>query len=223
MIPDFIVSESIKIKLPETRLGLISCRVKVIATPPGLLAHIKNEIQQIQSRLKIEDVSQTGLIKQTKEAYRILGKDPSRYRPSAEALTRRIVQGKGLYQVNNLVDLLNLVSVMTGFSIGGYDEEMITGPSELDTGKENEPYQAIGRGDLNIHLLPVLRDQEGPFGSPTSDSRRTMVRDSTRQFLMVFFDFFSDKTLMPVLDMSAQWLNEWAGAEYCQIHRQNAT
>jgi DNA/RNA-binding domain of Phe-tRNA-synthetase-like protein len=118
-----------------------------------------------------------------------LGKDPSRYRPSAEALTRRVVNGKGLYWINNVVDLLYLVSLESGFSIGGYDAEKIEGDVWFGIGKEDEPYQAIGRGQLNIADLPLFRDNLGAFGSPTSDSLRTMVTAETTEFLMIIIDF----------------------------------
>jgi DNA/RNA-binding domain of Phe-tRNA-synthetase-like protein len=101
-------------------------------------------------------------------------------------LLRRVFKGKGLYQVNNVVDLLNLTSVKSGFSIGGYDVGKIEGEIQLSIGKAGEPYKAIGRGELNIEFLPTFRDQKGPFGSPTSDSVRTMITPKTEQFLMRF-------------------------------------
>jgi DNA/RNA-binding domain of Phe-tRNA-synthetase-like protein len=211
---DFTISSEIKDVLPTCRVGIIQAKVLVEDSSPGLLHEIDIQIQLIREQISIEEVSSLPLIEQNKNAYRILGKDPTRYRPSAEALTRRIIQGKGLYQVNNIVDLLNLVSIRTGYSIGGYDADKISEKIILSKGIENEPFKAIGRGTLNIHQLPVLRDSRGAFGSPTSDSERTMVRESTQKFLMTFFDFMSDDRLGETLQMSEKYLKEFgAGSE----------
>lgn len=206
---DLTISSEIRYVLKSCRLGIIQANVVVEDSTSALLNEIDIQIRTIREKVSIEEVSSLPLIEQTKNAYRLLGKDPSRYRPSAEALTRRIVQGKGLYQVNNIVDLLNLVSIRSGYSIGGYDEDQISENISLSKGSENEPFEAIGRGFLNIHQLPVLRDLKGAFGSPTSDSQRTMVRPDTHNFTMVFFDFFSDTLLKETLEMSAEYLQKF--------------
>jgi DNA/RNA-binding domain of Phe-tRNA-synthetase-like protein len=206
-----IISEN----CPDLKLGILLGRVKVEPSDEALLNHISENLAMIQNDRTLDAVSQFPTISTTRDAYRTLGKKPGRYRPSAEALTRRILQGKGLYQVNNVVDCLNLISVKSGYSIGGYDFEKINGEITLGRGAENEPYEAIGRGELNIHKLPVLRDDMGVFGSPTSDSVRTMVTTETNQFLMVFFNFggFSDleKWLIESTDLFREYCN---GADF---------
>ncbi len=199
-------------KIPNIRLGCIQCSVSVAPGDEKIISLSNTIIENVTSVLTVETISQKSTIKSTKEAYRALGKDPSRYRPSAEALTRRVVNGKDLYQVNNIVDLLNLVSLESGFSIGGYDAEKIDGAISFGVGKENEPYQAIGRGELNIENLPLFRDESGAFGSPTSDSLRTMVTDSTSIFLMILIDFNGDKFLEKSMDRSIEFLNNYSGA-----------
>jgi DNA/RNA-binding domain of Phe-tRNA-synthetase-like protein len=202
----------IREKLTSARLGYYFGEVVIEPAGPGLLEFIKDEINHKTSRLSIDEVNQVPHIKASKEAYRKLGKDPSRYRPSAEALTRRILQGKGLFQINNFVDSLNIFSVRSGISIGGYDRDSIRGRIRFSTGQENEPYQAIGRGELNIAGLPVLRDYQGAFGSPTSDSARTMITQKTSRFLLVFFDFTREDRLEPLLtDAHAHFL------KFCSI------
>jgi len=131
--------------LPETRLCCIQCDVQIHPGHDDLNREISNITKDIQTRYSVEDISQIPTIKETKDAYRVLGKDPSRYRPSAEALTRRVVQGKGLYRINNVVDQLNLVSLQSGFSIGGYDQDKIAGNIQFGIGEKDEPYEAIGR------------------------------------------------------------------------------
>lgn len=199
-------------KIPSIRLGCIQCNVEVLKSDYRIKELSKEVITQIQSELTVETISQKPTIKSTKEAYRKLGKDPSRYRPSAEALTRRIVKGKDLYNVNNVVDLLNLVSLKSGFSIGGYDVDKIDGPIEFGIGRSEEPYQAIGRGELNIENLPLFRDAFGAFGSPTSDSIRTMVTNQTTSFLMIIIDFDNHVNLMHFEERSMELLQKYASA-----------
>lgn len=189
------IGSEISAIIPDIRLACITCKVQVNPSDEKIKLLSETIIDKIQSELTIETISQKPTIQSTKSAYRKLGKDPSRYRPSAEALTRRIVNGKELYWINNIVDILNLVSLESGFSIGGYDADKIEGEIRFGVGKENEPYQAIGRGSLNIENLPLFRDDLGAFGSPTSDSLRTMVTDETKKFLMIIIDFNHNEDL----------------------------
>ncbi|MDZ7606941.1 MAG: phenylalanine--tRNA ligase beta subunit-related protein [Cyclobacteriaceae bacterium] len=207
------ISDALIKKIPLLRLCCISCEVQI--GPSGVpIKKLSNEIiAKIQQELTIETVSQKPTIRATKEAYRILGKDPSRYRPSAEALTRRVVSGKGIYEINNIVDILNLVSLDTGFSIGGYDADKIVGDVEFGVGLANEPYEAIGRGELNIENLPLFRDELGAFGSPTSDSLRTMVTENTTRFLMVIIDFDGSVLLDEAMQKSIDWLSRLGKAQ----------
>jgi DNA/RNA-binding domain of Phe-tRNA-synthetase-like protein len=194
------------------RLGCIRAAVKVLPSSVDLLGYIDGVCNILKNRMRVDEVSKIEIISDTKYAYRQLGKDPSRYRPSAEALTRRVVQGKGLYQVNNIVDTLNIISIKHGFSIGGYDLGCIEGNVELSIGRHSEPYEAIGRGHLNIEHLPVLRDLNGAFGSPTSDSSRTMIKSGTKDFLMVFFDFSGYNELQEAMDDTF-----WLYKEYSNV------
>ena len=140
-------------------------------------------------------------------------KDPNRYRPSADSLLRRIVKGNGLYKVNNIVDILNLISVKSGFSIGGYNKSAIIGEIVLDKGTAGDEYYGIGRGLLNIENLPVLRDEKGVFGSPTSDSERTMIDERTTSVLFVFFDFGKSNSLDNYLNETIALLKQFANAD----------
>ena len=201
-------------KCPDLRLACLRAKVQVQAKVAGLWEQIAETIQERQNSLGDTSViSQLPAIQETRKGYKSCGKDPARYRPSAESLLRRILQGKGLYQVNNIVDLLNLVSIRSGFSIGGYDADKIEGDISLGIGRANEAYQGIGRGDLNIEFLPVLRDQLGAFGSPTSDSTRTMVNEATVHFLMVFFAFGKEADLETAVEDAANLLKVFGGGE----------
>ncbi len=205
------ISEDVSKALPF-QLGCIEAEVVVQESSDALLQHIDREIHQVKVSLTPETIRQMGTVKATKEAYKSLGKDPNRYRPSAESLMRRIANGKGLYFINNTVDILNLMSVKTGYSICGYDVECIDGEIELGVGCENEPYQGIGRGDLNIENLPVFRDDHGAFGTPTSDSVRTMITEKTKKILFVFMDFENTKAVDEALKECKELLHQHAGA-----------
>jgi len=206
-----IITKPIIEKLPKLRLGCIQCTVQVDPSNENILSLADGIFTKIINDLDESMISQKPAIKETKNAYRKLGKDPSRYRPSAEALTRRIVKGKDLFWINNVVDILNLISLESGFSIGGYDADNIIGPAKLGIGNADEPYPAIGRGVLNIENLPVFRDDGGAFGSPTSDSTRTMVTDRTTHFLMIILDFEGNKKLEPTIQRSKELYSKYAG------------
>ncbi len=215
MIP-VSISDTLKNKFIRLHLGCIQCSVVVHPSEGALMDKTGSVSMHKRSQIDIRDINQIPAILSTRKAYKLLGKDPGRYRPSAEALHRRIIQGKDLYKINNVVDLLNLVSLESGYSIGGYDAAKINGPILFDIGKAGEPYDAIGRGILNIEDLPVFRDAQGPFGSPTSDSERTMVNDQTKTFLMIIIDFDNDPSLKNVLNNSIKYLDQFAQASDIQ-------
>jgi DNA/RNA-binding domain of Phe-tRNA-synthetase-like protein len=204
------ISPEIRQACPRMALGCIQCDVQVADSPSGLLAEIDAVCTERLNHLKVEDIHTIPAIAATRDGYRALGKEPSRYRPSAEALIRRVLQGKGLYRVNNVVDLLNLVSIRTGFSIGGWDVGRMEGEAVLGIGRADEPYVTIGRGEMNIEFFPVFRDAKGAFGTPTSDSERTMVRPETRAFLMVFYAFDGTTRLQEAMDHATGLLQKFA-------------
>ena len=137
-----------------------------------------------QSTLKIEEIKTREQIAQTRACCKALGKDVQRYRNSAEAMHRRILQGKGLYQINNVVDTGNLISIKTGYSLGAYDVEKLEGDILWTATGEGVHYQGIGKDAVNIEFLPVLRDALGYFGNPNSDSTRAMITDKTTEILL---------------------------------------
>ena len=141
------------------------------------------QFKSLYSTITIKDIPS---IDATRKVYKLCGKDPSRYRPAAEALIRRMVQGKDLYQIDTLVDLVNLASIKFGYSIGGFDADKFVGDTlTLGIGKEGEPYEGIGRGMLNIAGLPVYRDAEGGVGTPTSDHERTKMTMQTTHVMVL--------------------------------------
>ena len=183
-----LISEIIRQKCPEIKLGVITADIIFEKYNSELWKVIKLEQERIR-KIAISDIKDIPQIKSSRDAYRNLGKEPARYRLSAEALHRRIIKGKDLYQINNVVDLINLSSIKTGYSIGGYDLDKIQDKIIFDTGKSDEKYIAIGRGALNIENLPVFKDNIGAFGSPTSDSERTKITEKTRKIMLIVINF----------------------------------
>lgn len=162
--------------------------VSVRNTPysEGLWNEINRLEQQFRATLTTETLKDISGIAATRRVYRACGKDPSRYRPAAEALIRRMLQGKELYQISTLVDLVNLASIKFGYSIGGFDAEKFEGNTlTLGIGKAGEPYEGIGRGLINIEGLPVYRDSRGGVGTPTSDNERTKIDLNTTHLLVL--------------------------------------
>ncbi|WP_010664318.1 B3/B4 domain-containing protein [Marinilabilia salmonicolor] len=195
---------------PDLKLGCLVSEVVIEESGVELLTSMQEEIENLTSRLDAEKIREISPVKSLKQAYKKLGKDPNRYRPAAESLLRRVSKGKGLYQVNNVVDCLNLVSVKTGFSICGYDLSKISGDVNLGKGMPEEPYEGIGRGVLNIENLPVFRDSNGAFGTPTSDSARTLIDEKTKQVLMIVPSFDGDGAgLEETMSMLSELLSKY--------------
>ncbi|MGD8375839.1 MAG: phenylalanine--tRNA ligase beta subunit-related protein [Acidobacteriota bacterium] len=124
---------------------------------------------------------------EARRLYRSFGIDPTRTRPSSEALLRRAIRGKPLPRVSNAVDLANLCSLRTLLPLGLYDAALIEGEVELREGVAGESYPGIRKDDVHLAGRPVLADRAGPFGNPTSDSLRTSVTPGTRALWMVIF------------------------------------
>ncbi|MEZ4886893.1 MAG: phenylalanine--tRNA ligase beta subunit-related protein [Chitinophagales bacterium] len=198
---------------PNIHLGCIQSKVTILEEYPRLNQLIEATTTDIASKLQTADIKDLPNIANSRTAYKKLGQDPSRYRLSAEALLRRVVSGKGIYHINNVVDLLNLVSMQSGYSIGGYDADKIEGAAIFGVGELNEPYEAIGKGQFNIHKLPTFRDEQGAFGTPTSDSVRTMVRTDTQHFLMVLIDYAGSGDLKYWMQETVNLLKEFAEGE----------
>lgn len=209
---DIKVSPELKKTCSNIRLGIINSDIRYEKENSELWNEIEQVINNIRNSLKQNQLAELPVIRHTREAYLSLGKEPARYRCSAEALLRRVVQGKGLYRVNNVVDIINLISLLFHFSIGCYDYSKLREPIELGIGRDTESYQAIGRGIMNIANLPIFRDSLGPFGSPTSDSERTMITAKTKNILIIIIDFEGRDPLADAIDKTILCLKQYADA-----------
>jgi DNA/RNA-binding domain of Phe-tRNA-synthetase-like protein len=180
------VSQEIESVCPEFVGACVEAQVVNTPYCEELWQEIKALGERFRNELTTESLKDMTSIAATRRVYKACGKDPSRYRPASEALIRRMLQGKELYQRDTLVDLVNLASIAYGYSIGGFDADKFVGNTlTLGIGREGEPYEGIGRGLLNICGLPVYRDAEGGVGTPTSDNERTKMTLDTRQLVVL--------------------------------------
>ncbi|MCK6144596.1 B3/B4 domain-containing protein [Prevotella intermedia] len=183
---EIIVSNEIETVCPNFVGACVEARVKNSQYSQPLWDEINTLETKFKAELTTETLKDISGIAATRRVYRACGKDPSRYRPASEALIRRVLQGKALYQIDTLVDLINLASMAFGYSIGGFDADKFVGNTlTLGIGKEGEPYEGIGRGMINIHGLPVYRDEIGGVGTPTSDHERTKITINTTHLLVL--------------------------------------
>ena len=181
-----VVSREIESVCPT----FVGAAVEAQVTNSSYCEALWDEIHALEDKyrqeLTTESLKQLPSIAATRNVYKACGKDPSRYRPASEQLIRRMLQGKELYQIDTLVDLVNLASIAFGYSIGGFDADKFVGDTlTLGVGREGEPYEGIGRGPINIAGLPVYRDAEGGVGTPTSDHERTKMTLSTTHLVVL--------------------------------------
>ena len=175
-----IVSQEIESVCPHFVGACVEANVENSPYCQELWDEINAWGDKYKQTLTTESLKEMSGIAATRKVYRACGKDPSRYRPASEALIRRMLQGKSLYQIDTLVDLVNLASIAYGYSIGGFDADKFVGDTlTLGVGKAGEPYEGIGRGMINIDGLPVYRDEKGGVGTPTSDNERTKMTIGT--------------------------------------------
>jgi DNA/RNA-binding domain of Phe-tRNA-synthetase-like protein len=178
----------IRIDLPGVKLGTVEADdVRVVLVHPEL-AHLMDHVcEQKRREFSVQSLPDAEPVRSVRAMFREWGMDPSKYRPSSEALLRRVAQGKGLYRVSNVVDIGNLGSIETGWPYGCYDRSQIQAPIVFRHGAAGERYERVGKEMWHLEGRPVLADVGGPFGSPISDSTRSMITESTRDALIAIY------------------------------------
>lgn len=183
---NIVVSSEIQTVCPEFVGACVEANVSNSPYCQPLWDEIDAMGNKYRSILTTESLKQLSGIAATRRVYRACGKDPSRYRPASEALIRRQLTNKSLYQIDTLVDLTNLASIAYGYSIGGFDADKFDGDTlTLGIGRAGEPYEGISRGMINIEGLPVYRDAIGGVGTPTSDNERTKITLETTHLVVL--------------------------------------
>ena len=198
---------------PETRIGLINATVVNRPTCDELWAEIEETAADIKQRYELLEINKRPAIAATRHLYKSLGKDPSRYRVSSEALCRRIIRGLGIYRLTTLIDVVNLVSIKSGYAISGLDGDLIAGNTlTMSVGKAEDVYNGIGRGLLNIEGMPVYRDEAGPIATPTSDEERTKFTEATVNAQININAFAPEMPLEEAVEWMASLLRKYADA-----------
>src|SRR5579862_7002574 len=205
----------IRIELPGVKLGVVEADgLHVVPVDLGLAKLMDEVSERKRSEFTVESLAEAPAIRAVRAMFREWGMDPSKYRPSSEALLRRVVQGKGLYRVSNAVDICNLGSIETGWPYGCYDRARIRAPIVLRHGASGETYEGIGKKMWHLEGRPVLADPDGPFGSPISDSTRSMITETARDLLVVIYApaAGAHTSLEQALSRLSERLVEFAGA-----------
>lgn len=198
---------------PSMEIGAIRADVVNVDTSDELWKEIEAEAQIVKDRYELLEINKRPAIAATRKLYKALGKDPGRYRVASEALCRRIVRGLGLYRLTALIDIVNLVSVKSGYPISGLDADKIVGDTlTMGVGEKDEPYCGIGRGPLNIEGLPVYRDAHGGVATPTSDEERTKFTLDTRRVQININAFAPEMPLEETVAWTASLLSKYASA-----------
>jgi DNA/RNA-binding domain of Phe-tRNA-synthetase-like protein len=210
-------SPELKAKCPRVALGCVQAVVSTNRSPEALDTLLRACEERFSKSLDGRAVLEAPAILAARAGYKALGKDPARYRGSAEALLRRLIAGKGLPRINNVVDVINLVSVESRLPIGLYDLAYVEGAIEFRAGRAGETYKGIGKYDLNLQGLPLFADARGPHGSATSDSERTMVTQATTRVLAILVSFGGTGGLDQWTQRLAELLTHHAAANSMEI------
>lgn len=172
----------------KLRLAFVQLQDITVRPPDAVLgAELAALGQQLRERYGQREPNQIPELQSARRLYRSMGMDPTRTRPSSEALLRRTLRGEDLYRVNSAVDAGNLYSLEFLLPIGLYDAELIDGDVLAATGQPGDGYEGIRKDRVNVEGRIALYDRQGPFGNPSSDSLRTCIRDTTRALLLVVF------------------------------------
>lgn len=211
MRKNLVIDSRMKELWPAVRVGCLQYQVQVEKKNPELWVYLKKEIyKKAKDAIFDYGVNEIPNIKESRAAYKAFGKDPSRYRVSSEALIRRIGQGKGLYEVNTVVDVNNLISIESGFSVGSYDTARMGEDLVFRIGEAGETYKGIGKEEIKIDALPVLADEQGAIGSSTSDSERAMITEDAQEILTLIYSFSDNQDLEKALESGRRYLEQYA-------------
>lgn len=178
----------IGIQLPGVKLGTVEADgVHVVPVDAGLAERMDEMCERKRREFTVESLAEADAVRAVRAMFREWDMDPSKYRPSSEALLRRVVQGKGLYRVSNVVDAGNLSSIEVAWPFGCYDRAKLQEPIVFRPGAPGESYEGIGKKMWHLEGRPVLADSTGPFGSPISDSTRSMITEAAHDVLYVIY------------------------------------
>ena len=212
------IEEALKSVYPDIRLGCLWYEADVEEENEDLWNYMHEQVlPEITKQIEVEGLTNMEGIRSSRAAYKAFGRNPGRYRVSSESLLRRVRQGHELYHVNSIVDVNNLVSVQTACSLGSYDLKHIQGDICLSVGKVNEGYEGIGKDFIDMENMLLLKDDLGPFGSPTSDSHRAMIGLDSKQMVTILYCFSSEIDLEAEMEKAKDYFIQYAHVQNAQI------
>lgn len=206
---DITIDPDISLKLGY--LELTGCQVS--ASPDALRRSYDEVANAAGERFASVALGEHPVAGGVRKLFKSVGIDPSRYRPSGEALVRRIIKGQGLYHINCIVDINNICSIESLFPLGAYDRANIDGDVTIRLGAGDETYRGIGK-EINIAGKLVSVDSSGAFGSPIADSDRTKITEKTQDVLVILYapESTDDERIRRQLDRFAELASIHAGA-----------
>jgi len=205
-------SDQIAYKIKDLKLGLVEAtQIKVLPCDELFEQELQGLVDELKQKFQDIAPSDDPVVSATRRMYRQVGWEPTKYRPSSEALVRRLIQGKGLYRINNLVDYGNLVSARFHIPMGLYDLDSVHGDIYMDVGNEGESYEGISKPRISAGGKIILRDNDGVFGNPTADSKRTSITEKTNHVLALFFvsSTIDDSYARNTIDSLAQFYSRF--------------
>lgn len=206
---EITINSDISLKLGY--LELSDCQIG--ASPDALLKSYDEVANAARERFASAALGEQPVVSGVRKLFKSVGIDPSRYRPSGEALVRRIIKGQGLYHINSIVDINNICSIESLFPLGAYDRAYVVGDVTIRLGTDDEVYRGIGK-EINIAGKLVSADGKGAFGSPIADSDRTKITEDTRDVLVLLYAPAStdDHAIQQTLSRFTALASEHAGA-----------
>jgi DNA/RNA-binding domain of Phe-tRNA-synthetase-like protein len=207
------LSQEIIEQIPNFKLGVIEYKnISVGDSPQMLRGRLQLFQESIYFDLENKPVTELPGIQEWRSIFKKTGKDPNRYRPSVEALYRRIQKQNYLSSVQSAIDINNFFSLQYQVPIGIYDSDLLNGPVMVRLGQEGEEYRGLNGRSNSLNQLIVSTDMQGPFGSPFVDSDRTPVTLDTLNALQLIY-------LRPSTDLqNAEKLTESLMNMFTQIH-----
>lgn len=198
----------------DIRLGLLRFKAEVKESDSSFWEYMNNTVQpEIQNIIEGKEWNDIPGVRGSRAAYKAFGRNPGRYRVSSEALLRRVRRGDDLYRINSVVDVNNLISIVSGLSVGSYDLAHTQGTIVLRKAEKGEGYQGIGKEFLDMENMLVLADDAGIFGSSMSDSTRAMVTEHTKDVLVVIYCFENTINLPALLEKAQADFQKYADVQ----------
>lgn len=213
-----LISDTLKEKVPNFKTALITYHdITVRALPQMIMAKFNLFQEEIQLTLEEKSVTEIGGVSEWRHVFKTIGTDPSRYRPSHEALFRRLKKGQNVPAIHSAVDINNFFSLKYESPLGIYDLDNLQEPIQIKIGGNEDSYEGINGRLMSMDGKLLSADNRGAFGSPIVDSKRTMVTESTKNALQIVY-------LRPSMTLNeAEQLTRPLAEMFTQIHGGTAT